>query len=114
METSEVGVTGAREPSIAWHDPLVDSVSLAFYERGWRGIHVEPMPALAAKLRAARPDETVVEAAISSVPGTLELAQVGLSGLTTGVPEIGRAHATAGFPTEPIVVATNSSAGRPD
>ena len=52
-------------------DPLVDSVSLAFYERGWRGIHVEPLPNYAAKLRQARPDEEVIEAAIAKEPGTL-------------------------------------------
>ena len=26
---------------IGANDPVVDSVSLAFYERGWRGVHVE-------------------------------------------------------------------------
>ncbi len=25
-------------------DPVVDSVSLAFYEHGWRGVHIEPTP----------------------------------------------------------------------
>ena len=25
------------------HDPEVDSVSLLFYQKGWRGIHVEPV-----------------------------------------------------------------------
>lgn len=24
-------------------DPVADSVSLAFYENGWRGLHVEPV-----------------------------------------------------------------------
>ena len=28
---------------IGAQDPIIDSVSLAFYEHGWRGIHVEPM-----------------------------------------------------------------------
>jgi len=27
---------------IGAQDPLVDSVSLAFYEHGWRGVNVEP------------------------------------------------------------------------
>jgi|SRR5262245_3315890 len=30
---------------IGAQDPVVDSVSLAFYEKGWRGVHVEPVPA---------------------------------------------------------------------
>ena len=50
---------------IGAQDPVADSVSLAFYERGWRGVHVEPVPTHVAALRAARPDETVIEAAVA-------------------------------------------------
>ena len=39
------------------HDPVVDSVSKAFYEHGWRGLHVEPLPEYAAVIRQDRPDE---------------------------------------------------------
>jgi len=38
--------------SAAWPD--ADSVTLAFYERGWHGINVEPNPALYDKLRQQR------------------------------------------------------------
>ena len=48
---------------IGAHDPVVDSVSKAFYDAGWRGVHVEPEPEAAEKLREARPDETVLEVA---------------------------------------------------
>ncbi len=40
-------------------DPVIDSVSLAFYEGGWRGIHVANSEHLE-KLKAARPDEDVI------------------------------------------------------
>ena len=50
-------------------DPVQDSVSLAFYERGWRGLHVEANAQYADKLRAARPDEEVVQAVIAASPG---------------------------------------------
>ncbi|MBJ7313309.1 FkbM family methyltransferase [Rugamonas sp. CCM 8940] len=36
-------------------DPLHGSVTQAFYQRGWRGVNLEPAPALHARLRAARP-----------------------------------------------------------
>jgi FkbM family methyltransferase len=36
-------------------DPLHGSVTQAFYQRGWRGINLEPAPALHARLAAARP-----------------------------------------------------------
>ena len=61
---------------IGAHDPIINSVSLAFYERGWRGIHVEPLSALAAKLRAARPDEKVIEAAIAAKAGEITLFEI--------------------------------------
>ena len=35
---------------IGAYDPVIHSVSLAFYERGWRGIHVEPNPHYAAPM----------------------------------------------------------------
>lgn len=37
-------VTAGRYLDIGTQDPVQDSVSLAFYERGWRGVHVEPTP----------------------------------------------------------------------
>ena len=56
---------------IGAHDPVVDSVSFAFYQAGWRGMHVEPTPTYAAKLREARPDEIVIEAAVADVLGPI-------------------------------------------
>ena len=43
---------------IGAQDPVFDSVSLAFYNAGWRGLHVEPTPAYAARGREARPDDS--------------------------------------------------------
>ena len=52
-------------------DPIVDSVSLAFHERGWKGIHVEPTPHYARLLRERRPGDTVIEAAVGNESGLL-------------------------------------------
>ena len=49
---------------IGAQDPVIDSVSLAFYEHGWRGVHVEPTQRYANSLRKARPDEVVEQLAI--------------------------------------------------
>ena len=51
---------------IGANDPVVFSVSYAFYERGWRGIDVEPVPFFAERLRQARSRDIVVEAAVST------------------------------------------------
>src|SRR3546814_20777906 len=66
------------------NDPVVDSVSYALYQLGWRGIHVEPVPEYASRLRASRPDEIVVEAAISPSAGELVLYDLADTGLSKG------------------------------
>lgn len=64
-------------------DPIKDSVSLLFYEAGWRGIHVEPSRHYAARLRAARPDERVIEAAVGRKRGTITFYESVGTGLST-------------------------------
>ena len=72
--------------------PVVDSVSKAFYERGWRGIHIEPVPQYAKLLRQDRPDETVLEVALSDAEGTLELNVIPDTGLSTAVDAYAQRH----------------------
>ena len=85
--------------------PIIDSVSKGFYEKGWRGVHVEPVPAWAALLRTDRPDETVLEIAISDHPGTLQLNVIPDTGLSTTVGELAqRHHDRAGWDVKPILV----------
>jgi FkbM family methyltransferase len=76
---------------IGAQDPIVDSVSKAFYEQGWRGLHVEPSPSCAESLRRDRPDETVVEAAVSDRPGGLKFYEIAGSGMSTGSKQIAEA-----------------------
>jgi FkbM family methyltransferase len=64
--------------------PVIDSVSKAFYERGWRGIHVEATLAYAELLRTARPDELVIQAALSDRHGVMTFYLVPQTGLSTG------------------------------
>jgi FkbM family methyltransferase len=65
--------------------PVIDSVSKAFYERGWRGIHIEPVPEYAELLRKERPDETVLQVALAETEGTLVLNVIPNTGLSTAV-----------------------------
>jgi len=67
-------------------DPDLLSVTRAFYERGWRGLDVEPLPEKATRLRQARPGDVVIEAALSDQPGRAAFHRVRLhedSGLST-------------------------------
>jgi FkbM family methyltransferase len=72
--------------------PLIDSVSRGFYEQGWRGVHIEPVHYYADLLRKDRPDETVLEVAISDVDGTLELNVISDTGLSTAVSAYAAQH----------------------
>lgn len=81
---------------IGAQDPIVDSVSLAFYQHGWRGVHVEPTPQYAERLKEERPDETVERLAIGSSEGNLTFFQIPDTGLSTADAEIANCHREAG------------------
>jgi len=74
---------GARHPD-------TNSVTRAFYDRGWSGINVEPVSEAARRLRAARPRDVTVQAALGSAPG-LDPAEAGTAVETLA--EICRRHA---------------------
>lgn len=92
------------------NDPVIDSVSHAFYQRGWRGIHVEPIPVYAEKIRAARPDETVIEAAVNNVPGKIVFFDIDKTGMSTGCGDIANKHSESGFAFQRIQVSTTTLA----
>lgn len=72
-------------------DPEFLSVTHAFYDRGWRGLDVEPLPEKAALLRAARPRDIVVQAALSDAAGRATFHRVikdGDVGLSTLDPDM--------------------------
>jgi FkbM family methyltransferase len=86
-------------------DPVVDSVSLAFYEHGWRGVHIEPTPRYAEKLTKARTDETVIQAAVAATPGRMRFFEIPNTGLSTGDREIADRHRAQGLTVVETVVA---------
>lgn len=91
--------------------PRIDSVSRAFYEKGWRGIHVEPVADYAQALRGDRPDETVVQAVLGKHKGHTRFYEIPQTGLSTVVQSIAQEHATRGFPVlETEVEQTNLAA----
>ena len=85
-------IHGGFYVDIGAQHPVVDSVSKGFYEKGWRGVHVEPVPVWAQMLREDRPDETVLEIAVSDRAGTLELNIIPDTGLSTTVRAIADRH----------------------
>lgn len=53
--------------------PIADNVSMWFYERGWRGLVVEPQAALAALYPRVRPRDTVFQGLVGRTSGTHDL-----------------------------------------
>lgn len=87
----------------AFH-PEHDSVSLAMYQHGWRGVHVEPVPEAAALFRESRPDELVVQCALSTGTEPLRLFRFEDGGMTTGDAQIAGLHGGAGMRHEEVIV----------
>lgn len=86
--------------------PVVHSVSKAFYEHGWRGVHLEPVPYYADLLRTDRPDETVMQIALSDTEGFVELNVIPDTGLSTVVDKHAVDHAKLGFKSQKLKVKT--------
>lgn len=70
--------------------PEQDSVTKFFYDRGWRGINIEPIPELYQLLKAARPRDLNLNIGVSDKSGILKLRQYsnGLNGWSTFSNEI--------------------------
>ncbi|GAA5158357.1 FkbM family methyltransferase [Amycolatopsis dongchuanensis] len=74
------GQSTGRYVDIGACDPVEDSVTKHFYDIGWRGINIEPLPVKADQLRAARPEDTTLQVAVGAEPGkaTLHVVNDGL------------------------------------
>ena len=88
--------------------PVIDSVSFAFYEHGWCGVHVEPTQQYSSLLREARPDETVYQVAIGNQNEELKLFEFEDTGLSTADHEIARKHLENGFKCKETIVSVMS------
>lgn len=84
--------------------PIVDSVSKAFYEQGWRGIHVEATPRYAELLRQDRRDETVLQVALAEVNGVRTFYEIPDTGLSTGDLKIADRHREKGLAVQEVIV----------
>lgn len=86
-------------------DPVVDSVTKAFYERGWHGINIEPVMQWYERLVQDRPHDINLRVAVSNRPGSIKLFEVEGSGLSTSDPEFARRHEAEGHALHEHIVA---------
>ncbi len=64
-------------------DPEIDSVTKAFYDRGWRGINIEPSMEYFHKLQSGRPHDLNLATAIGRTEGVVSFYDVAHTGLST-------------------------------
>lgn len=89
---------------IGAQDPIVDSISLAFYQRGWRGVHVEPTPHYAQLLREQRTGDVVIQAAVGDNSSILRFFEIPGTGISTADVETAEQHRQRGFDVHEITV----------
>jgi len=78
-------------------DPVHDSVTKAFYDRGWHGINIEPVAEWHERLVQDRPHDTNLRLAASNRAGTIKLFEVEGSGLSTSDLDFARRHEAGGY-----------------
>lgn len=91
----------------AW-DPVEDSVTKAFYDRGWRGINVEPNPFFFARIEAQRSRDVNLCEAVTDHLGSAEMNFLSNPGLSTLDDEIASQHGDLGLTIrrEPVSLTT--------
>lgn len=91
--------------------PDADSVTRAFYERGWRGVNIEPLPQRLAELEARRARDVNLGVVASDHDGTARLHIVGDTGLSTVDTAIAGKHRTMGWAISAIDVPQRTLTG---
>jgi FkbM family methyltransferase len=100
-------IVAGRYVEVGANDPSHDSVTRVFYDRGWSGITIEPVPYFADLQRAERPRDQLVQAAITNAGrGEITLHVVPDTGLSTIVDAVSDRHAEAGIEHIDLVVPT--------
>ena len=81
-------------------DPVIDSVTKAFYDRGWHGINIEPNEEYFRKLQSARPHDINLASAAGREPGVIDVYAVVHTGLSTTNAGYAQRHSEAGYQVE--------------
>ena len=87
------------------NDPELDSVTKAFYDRGWRGINIEPVGQWYEKLLKDRPHDINLNIAAGNRKGEIELYEIPDTGLSTSCKSFAIQHkAELGFKSKKLKV----------
>ncbi|MTI64697.1 FkbM family methyltransferase [Methylophaga sp.] len=79
------------------NDPEVDSVTKAFYDKGWHGINIEPVQSWFKKLEKGRPKDINLNCAVGNEEDELVLYEIPDTGISTLEKEIADRHSHNGY-----------------
>jgi FkbM family methyltransferase len=80
------------------NDPTTESLTKVFYDRGWHGINVEPIPRLHERLTAERSRDANLRLALCDKPGELSFHEVvGAPSLSSMVESVAAEHRKIGY-----------------
>ena len=101
-------------------DPTVDSVTRAFYDRGWSGINIEPVEEYYERLVAERPRDLNLRVLAGAKPGMRTLHVVPGTGLSTVDPDFAARQSQKGrmvslemLPVVPLSVILQAHGDKP-
>ena len=89
-------ISGGFYIDVGANDPSIDSVTRAFYERGWHGINIEPLSSHSADLQAQRERDINLQCAAGAESGELALWECDVRGWATASQEVIAQHAANG------------------
>lgn len=84
------------------NDPTLYSVTRAFYDAGWSGINVEPVPAFHERLQEQRPRDINLRIGAGNAVGGFPFYNIPESGLATSDSAIAQKHRENGWEVETI------------
>ncbi len=91
-------VQGGFYIDVGANDPELHSVTKAFYDAGWSGINIEPMPSYAQPFVEQRPRDINLNCAAGSASGEIVLYEVPeMNGWASTDPDVAAAHRADGF-----------------
>lgn len=91
-------VPGGFYIDVGANDPELHSVTKAFYDAGWHGINIEPMPSYAQPFVEQRPRDINLNCAAGAAAGEIVLFEVpSMNGWATTDPAVAAAHRADGY-----------------
>jgi FkbM family methyltransferase len=91
------GVKNGFYVDVGAQDPDHCSVTKAFYERGWRGVNIEPVAEWYEKLKVTRPRDINLQFVAGREEGKITFYEFAETGMSTIREAIARQHIEAGF-----------------